>query len=130
MNILCYFVIFVQFFHLFLFSSSLTHTDDAMEDCGFLKFTDETLKVSFLQTLNTMRKHRLFCDVVLNVSFQIYKIKFVEIKRRYNMIICETICLLLFLLLLIMTIGIISFYRLTMPTFMLIKMYWLVCHRI
>lgn len=39
-----------------------------MEDCGFLKFTDETLKVSFLQTLNTMRKHRLFCDVVLNVS--------------------------------------------------------------
>lgn len=39
-----------------------------MEDCGFLKFTDETLKVSFLQSLNTMRKHRLFCDVVLNVS--------------------------------------------------------------
>lgn len=46
-------------------------TDDAMEDCGFLKFTDDTLKVSFLQTLNTMRKHRLFCDVVINVSFSI-----------------------------------------------------------
>lgn len=43
-------------------------TDDAMEDCGFLKFNDETLKVSFLQSLNTMRKHRLFCDVVINVS--------------------------------------------------------------
>lgn len=51
---------FKQLRHLF--------SDDAMEDCGFLKFTDETLKVSLLQTLNTMRKHRLFCDVVINVS--------------------------------------------------------------
>ncbi|GAB0087833.1 influenza virus NS1A-binding protein isoform X1 [Sergentomyia squamirostris] len=39
-----------------------------MEDCGFLKFTDNDLKSSFLQGLTTMRKHRLFCDVILNVS--------------------------------------------------------------
>uniref|UniRef100_A0A1L8DLL9 BTB domain-containing protein n=1 Tax=Nyssomyia neivai TaxID=330878 RepID=A0A1L8DLL9_9DIPT len=42
--------------------------DDAMEDCGFLKFTDNDLKSSFLQALATMRKHRLFCDVILNVG--------------------------------------------------------------
>lgn len=53
-----------------LFTHSFDYfiSDDAMEDCGFLKFTDDTLKVSFLQTLNTMRKHRLFCDVVINAS--------------------------------------------------------------
>lgn len=39
-----------------------------MEDCGFLKFTDDEMKASFLQTLHTMRKHRLFCDVVINVG--------------------------------------------------------------
>lgn len=39
-----------------------------MEDFGFLKYTDDTMKASFLQALHTMRKHRLFCDVVLNVS--------------------------------------------------------------
>ncbi|XP_037051274.1 influenza virus NS1A-binding protein-like isoform X2 [Bradysia coprophila] len=44
------------------------YSDDAMEDCGFLKFTDEKLKSSFLQALSTMQKHRLFCDVVLNVD--------------------------------------------------------------
>lgn len=38
-----------------------------MEDCGFLKFTDDNLKATFLQALSTMRKHRLFCDVVINV---------------------------------------------------------------
>lgn len=42
--------------------------DDAMEDCGFLKFTDDEMKASFLQGLHTMRKHRLFCDVVINVG--------------------------------------------------------------
>lgn len=52
----------IQFYILFSIA------DDAMADCGFLKFIDDTLKVSFLQTLNTMRKHRLFCDVVINVS--------------------------------------------------------------
>lgn len=41
--------------------------DEAMEDCGFLRFTDDTMKATFLQALSTMRKHRLFCDVVLNV---------------------------------------------------------------
>lgn len=46
-----------------------------MEDCGFLKFTDESLKGNFLQTMSTMRKHRLFCDIILNVSFFICKIK-------------------------------------------------------
>lgn len=45
--------------------------DDAMEDCGFLKFTDNSLKASFLQALSTMRKHRLFCDVIINVSVEI-----------------------------------------------------------
>lgn len=44
-----------------------------MEDYGFLKFTDESLKVTFPQTLNTMRRHRVFCDVVLNVSASTYK---------------------------------------------------------
>ncbi|CAD7086722.1 unnamed protein product [Hermetia illucens] len=39
-----------------------------MEDCGFMKFTDEQTKASFLQSLHTMQKHRLFCDVVLNVG--------------------------------------------------------------
>lgn len=51
-----------QFFRLF-------RTDDAMEDCGFLKFTDTSMKATFLQTLSTMRKNRLFCDVIINVSF-------------------------------------------------------------
>lgn len=51
----------------FLFYSNVC-ADEAMEDCGFLKFTDNTMKASFLQALNTMRKHRLFCDVVINVS--------------------------------------------------------------
>lgn len=50
-----------QFFRLF-------RTDDAMEDCGFLKFTDTSMKATFLQTLSTMRKNRLFCDVIINVS--------------------------------------------------------------
>uniref|UniRef100_A0A0K8TMM0 BTB domain-containing protein n=1 Tax=Tabanus bromius TaxID=304241 RepID=A0A0K8TMM0_TABBR len=42
--------------------------DDAMEDCGFLNFTDDEMQATFLQSLHTMRKHRLFCDVVLNVE--------------------------------------------------------------
>lgn len=42
-------------------------SDEAMEDCGFLRFSDDTMKATFLQALSTMRKHRLFCDVVLNV---------------------------------------------------------------
>lgn len=46
-----------------------------MEDFGFLKYTDENLKASFLQMLSTMRKNRLFCDVVLNVSILIYLLK-------------------------------------------------------
>lgn len=42
--------------------------DDAMESCGYLKFTDEGMKSSFLQSLSTMRRHRLFCDVILLVG--------------------------------------------------------------
>lgn len=33
-----------------------------------LKYTDDTLRSTFLASFNTMRKHRLFCDVILNVS--------------------------------------------------------------
>uniref|UniRef100_A0A182Q0M1 BTB domain-containing protein n=1 Tax=Anopheles farauti TaxID=69004 RepID=A0A182Q0M1_9DIPT len=43
-------------------------SDDAMESCGYLKFTDDNMKSSFLQSLSTMRKNRLFCDVVLLVE--------------------------------------------------------------
>ncbi|XP_035783425.1 influenza virus NS1A-binding protein homolog isoform X1 [Anopheles albimanus] len=42
--------------------------DDAMESCGYLKFTDEGMKSNVLQSLSTMRKNRLFCDVVLLVD--------------------------------------------------------------
>ncbi|XP_049281776.1 influenza virus NS1A-binding protein-like isoform X1 [Anopheles funestus] len=42
--------------------------DDAMESCGYLKFTDDNMKSNFLQSLSTMRKNRLFCDVVLLVE--------------------------------------------------------------
>ncbi|XP_058062042.1 influenza virus NS1A-binding protein homolog isoform X1 [Anopheles bellator] len=42
--------------------------DDAMESCGYLKFTDDTMKSNFLQSLSTMRKNRLFCDVILLVD--------------------------------------------------------------
>lgn len=61
-------------FQLIYFILSL-FTDEGMEDCGFLKFTDDSLKGSFLQTMSTMRKHRLFCDIILNVSFFICKFK-------------------------------------------------------
>ncbi|EDS44315.1 ns1 binding protein [Culex quinquefasciatus] len=39
--------------------------NDAMESLGYLKFTDESMKSNFLQSLSTMRRHRLFCDVIL-----------------------------------------------------------------
>lgn len=42
--------------------------DDAMESCGYLKFTDESMRSNFLQSLCTMRRHRLFCDVILLVG--------------------------------------------------------------
>uniref|UniRef100_A0A8D8F4K6 Influenza virus NS1A-binding protein homolog B n=1 Tax=Culex pipiens TaxID=7175 RepID=A0A8D8F4K6_CULPI len=42
--------------------------DDAMESLGYLKFTDESMKSNFLQSLSTMRRHRLFCDVILLVG--------------------------------------------------------------
>uniref|UniRef100_A0AAG5CRR5 BTB domain-containing protein n=1 Tax=Anopheles atroparvus TaxID=41427 RepID=A0AAG5CRR5_ANOAO len=42
--------------------------DDAMESCGYLKFTDQNMRSSFLQSLSTMRKNRLFCDVILLVE--------------------------------------------------------------
>lgn len=51
-----------------------------MEDIGFLKFTDDNLKTSFLQNLGTMRKHRLFCDVILNVSV-IFLLKNLSINK-------------------------------------------------
>lgn len=43
--------------------------DDALEDYGVLKYTDDTLRSTFLASFNTMRKHRLFCDVILNAVF-------------------------------------------------------------
>ncbi|XP_038117896.1 influenza virus NS1A-binding protein homolog A isoform X1 [Culex quinquefasciatus] len=43
-------------------------SDDAMESLGYLKFTDESMKSNFLQSLSTMRRHRLFCDVILLVG--------------------------------------------------------------
>ncbi|XP_055636407.1 influenza virus NS1A-binding protein-like isoform X2 [Toxorhynchites rutilus septentrionalis] len=43
-------------------------SDDAMESCGYLRFTDESMKANFLQSLSAMRRHRLFCDVILLVD--------------------------------------------------------------
>ncbi|XP_055390528.1 influenza virus NS1A-binding protein homolog isoform X2 [Condylostylus longicornis] len=45
-----------------------SETYETCEDAGLLKFIDDEMKASFLQSLHTMRKHRLFCDVVLNVG--------------------------------------------------------------
>jgi influenza virus NS1A-binding protein len=39
-----------------------------MESYGFLRFTDENLKSTFLRSLSTMQKNRLFCDVILVVE--------------------------------------------------------------
>lgn len=55
--------------------------DDAMESCGYLRFTDESMKSNFLQSLSTMRRHRLFCDVILLVGST-------EIHAHRNVLAC------------------------------------------
>ncbi|XP_019552972.3 influenza virus NS1A-binding protein isoform X1 [Aedes albopictus] len=56
-------------------------SDDAMESCGYLRFTDESMKSNFLQSLSTMRRHRLFCDVILLVGST-------EIHAHRNVLAC------------------------------------------
>lgn len=55
--------------------------DDAMESFGYLRFTDESMKSNFLQSLCTMRRHRLFCDVILLVGST-------EIHAHRNVLAC------------------------------------------
>ncbi|XP_053697648.1 influenza virus NS1A-binding protein-like isoform X2 [Sabethes cyaneus] len=52
-----------------------------MESCGYLKFNDEKMKSNFLQSLSTMRRHRLFCDVILLVGST-------EIHAHRNVLAC------------------------------------------
>ncbi|XP_055539704.1 influenza virus NS1A-binding protein-like isoform X1 [Wyeomyia smithii] len=56
-------------------------SDDAMESCGYLKFNDESMKSNFLQSLSTMRRHRLFCDVIILVGST-------EIHAHRNVLAC------------------------------------------
>ena len=41
----------------------------------FLRFSDDSLKTSFQEQLSLMRKNRLFCDVILQVSINLFSIR-------------------------------------------------------
>jgi len=47
---------------------SLHFTDMMPWMMPFLRFSDDSLKSSFQESLSLMRKNRLFCDVILQVS--------------------------------------------------------------
>lgn len=77
----------------------------------YLRFVDDSLKSSFQESLSLMRKNRLFCDVILQVSFQLIpSITINEAHRKFLNFYCNN--------------------RLKTQKFMLIATCWLAFHLI